>query len=408
MSAAELRTINQVDLRLMPKVSDLSALPTAGKNLIIVADLNKALHVRLFDVHGKRVLDSAAKRFTNTWADYLEQLVPRLWPPHELTEVERISVINAARNLAGQNWHFEMQQVHGRIASLVGELRRVYPEDPRVAHYLPERWASLNMSGQHDVTGREAREVLEVTKDPELRTSALYFDSNLRLLGPIDGRTAVSLAESFAAQAPGDKRAGELLHMAGRKLSAEYSMAVGLAAVLAVFAGLLAGTIGMRRWLKYVVRMGLVVLAVATLAVAVLFFLENDTLIEMIRNVSKKISEGSAAAIEVWRLFGYGVLELRGLAGTVRGAFAVALAALCGVLVVAARRRLVEPPKRWLSAIRLGVIVFFVVLAAFCAVDACLMGLERNAIRERIVGDYPDMFGGPADPRRLRIERGLR
>ncbi len=69
------------ELRLMPNVNDLNALPSAGKRLIIVADVNHALHLRMFDLEGKMVLDSDAKRFTNTWVDYLQQLVPTLWPP---------------------------------------------------------------------------------------------------------------------------------------------------------------------------------------------------------------------------------------------------------------------------------------------------------------------------------------
>src|SRR5262249_7396023 len=136
--AAELGGGNQDEVRLMPKVNDLRALPTAGKLLIIVADVNHALHLRMFDVEGKKVLDSDAKRFTSTWVEYLQQLVPRWWPPHELTEIERISVINAVRNIAGCTYWDELRRVHGRIASLVGELRAVYPHDPRVAHHLPE------------------------------------------------------------------------------------------------------------------------------------------------------------------------------------------------------------------------------------------------------------------------------
>ncbi len=199
----------------MPNVNDLNALPSAGKRLFIVADVNHVLHLRMFDLEGKMVLDSDAKRFTNTWADYLQQLVPRLVAParahgdrkdlgHQRDQKARrpLSVVD------------EMRRVHGRIASLVDELWTVYPHDPRVAHYLPERWASLTMFGQGGVVYPEIREVLETTKDPELRNSALYFETSLRFREPIDGPTAVSLAESFAVQAPGDKRAGELLHLA--------------------------------------------------------------------------------------------------------------------------------------------------------------------------------------------------
>ena len=48
----------------MRNVNDLNALPSAGKRLFIVADVNHALHLRMFDLEGKMVLDSAAKRFT--------------------------------------------------------------------------------------------------------------------------------------------------------------------------------------------------------------------------------------------------------------------------------------------------------------------------------------------------------
>ena len=68
------------------------------------------------------------------------------------------------------------------------------------------------------------------------------------------------------------------------------------------------------------------------------------------------------------------------------------LAVLCAVSLVVARRRFAEPPTRWPSAIRLGILVFFAVLAVSCGVDACLIGFQRNAIRERIVRDYPDSF----------------
>ncbi len=172
--AAELRVGDPTklrELRLMPNVNDLKALPSAGKRLIIVADVNHTLHLRLFDVEGKMVLDSDAKRLTNTWADYLQRLVPRLWPPHELTHIEKLSVINAVTTLAGRTWQDEMQRVHGRIAARVSELRTVYPHDPRVARYLPERWASLTMFGQGGVVDPEVRDVLESTKDPELRNS---------------------------------------------------------------------------------------------------------------------------------------------------------------------------------------------------------------------------------------------
>jgi RNA polymerase sigma factor (sigma-70 family) len=386
VSATELGLVNQFELRLMPKVNELSVLPTAGRNLFIVADLNRALHLRVFDVHGKMVLDSDAKRFTNTWVDYLQQLVPRLWPPHEVTHIEELSVVNALRSVAGQNWPNEMHQVHGRIASLVGELRMAYPHDPRVAHYLPDRWESLRTSGPWSVLDPEVREVLETTKDPALRTSAHYFQTYLRILKPIDGRAAVSLAHSFAGQAPGDKRAGELLHLAGHKLGVDQSTLIGLAAVFAMFAVLLAATIGMRRWLKYALRVAVILLALFAVALAFLFFLASDTLMATILHLHERISGGGSAAVMLLsrRFEPETFQQLGALACTICAFVAVMLAALCGVFLVVVRRRFVEPPPRWPSAIRLGVLTFFAVLAASCALDAWLIGLQRSAIHQRL------------------------
>ena len=388
----------------MRNVNDLKELPSAGKRLFIVADVNHVLHLRMFDLEGKMVLDSDAKRFTNTWAYYLQQLVPTLWPPHELTEIDKISVFNAIRELAGPGRSVpdEMRRIHDRIASLVDELWTAYPHDPRVAHYLPERWASLTMFGKWGVVYPEIREVLATSKDPELRTSALYFETWLRFREPIDGRTSVSLAESFAGQAPGDKRAGQLLHTAAYVLRFEWYTLVSLAVVFATVAGLLAATIGIRRWLKYalrvlkhVLRVGVVLLALFAVALVAFFFLENDTIMAAIRDVNEKIGGDSPMVLR--RLLavtgvGHDLQHVRIVAGTFRAAFAVMLAVLSAVFLIVNRRRFAEPPLRWPSAIRLGVLIFFAVLAVSCGVEACLIGLQRKAIRERIRRDYPASF----------------
>jgi RNA polymerase sigma factor (sigma-70 family) len=391
VNAAELQQVNEVDLQLMPKLDDVSALPKTGKNVIIVAELNRSLHLRLFDVHGKMVLDSDLKRFTSTWVEYLQQLVPRMWPPHEVTHVERMSVIHAVRSLAVQNIPDQIQRAHDRIASLIGELRTAYPQDVRAAHYLPERWASLIRLDQRAVLFPELREILDTTKDPELRATALYYQTLLRFREPVDGWAAVSLAETFATEAPRDKRAGELFTWSAFMLRGERITALILAATFAILAVLLAATIGMTRWLKYVVRTGVLLLALLVVIVAVWFFLANESLIATLQYASEKFNDGSLTAMVGPFWFGLATsLPLLALAGTIRAIAAVILAALCGVIVVAVRRRSVEPPTRWLAAIRLGTLTFFAVLATCCAVDYGLIGLQRNAIRERILRDYPD------------------
>ncbi len=89
-------------------------------------------------------------------------------------------------------------------------MKAIYPDDPRVAHYLPRRWDSLNHINKRDLVHAEIRDVLQTTTDAGLRKDALFFETCLRFLEPIDGPAAVSLAESFARQAPGDKRTGDM------------------------------------------------------------------------------------------------------------------------------------------------------------------------------------------------------
>ena len=75
------------DLRLMPPVNDVNGIPTGGKNLIIVAAVNRVLHFRIFDGDGKVVVDTDEKRLTEQ-ARLIKSLGKQLeilWPSHVLT-----------------------------------------------------------------------------------------------------------------------------------------------------------------------------------------------------------------------------------------------------------------------------------------------------------------------------------
>jgi hypothetical protein len=81
------RPILGCDLRLMSSVKDVNGIPTAGKNLIIVAAVDNVLHFRIFDLDGKVVLDTDEKHLAEQ-ARQIEDLrkqLESLWPPHELT-----------------------------------------------------------------------------------------------------------------------------------------------------------------------------------------------------------------------------------------------------------------------------------------------------------------------------------
>ena len=152
-----------------------------------------------------------------------------------------------------------------------------------VAHYLPERWVSLTSFGQGGVVYSEIREVLETTKDPELRKRRFI------LKRPFDSgnRSTVPPRSRWPSRSPG-KRPGQTgwptAFFCRVQAPRRVVHARALAANFAMFAGLLAATIGMRRWLKYAVRVGVVLLALFAVALAGFFFLANDTLMATIRS----------------------------------------------------------------------------------------------------------------------------
>src|SRR5512135_205937 len=90
------------DLRLMSSMKDVDDIPTAGKNLFIVADATNGLHFRIFDGDGKLVVDTDETRLTEQ-ARQIEDLrkqLEGLWPPHELTRSDKDRVITAVTSIA--------------------------------------------------------------------------------------------------------------------------------------------------------------------------------------------------------------------------------------------------------------------------------------------------------------------
>jgi hypothetical protein len=91
------------DLRLMSSVKDVSGIPTEGKNLIIVAAVDQALHFRIFDDDGKKVVDEDGKRLTKhaRLIEALRKQLESLWPPHELTRSEKGQVTDVVTSIFG-------------------------------------------------------------------------------------------------------------------------------------------------------------------------------------------------------------------------------------------------------------------------------------------------------------------
>ncbi|HKI20127.1 MAG TPA: hypothetical protein VKA15_19715, partial [Isosphaeraceae bacterium] len=103
------------DLRLMPSVKDVSDIPTAGKDLIIVARVDHMLHFRGFDADGKSVVDTDEKRLAKRAPeiDNLRKRLVRLWPPHELDRREKSSVISTVISIVGHTLPLPMMPAAG-------------------------------------------------------------------------------------------------------------------------------------------------------------------------------------------------------------------------------------------------------------------------------------------------------
>ena len=322
-------------------------------------------------------------------------------PADEIVK-ELEATLKTARRPLGQE---EFVRTHNTISSLVDELRSAYPDDPRVPRYSPERWASLNFAGRRADAYAEVDAILSKTDDPGLRKEAQYFRSCLEFLEPMDGPAAVSLAGSFARQAPSDGRSGELLYYATRKLDDGWWARMGVLVTLAAAAALALATARMRRPRTYRLRRlaarsvrpasmtaavllgGLVLLPIDAKAAIIGFFLELPATLAKSVALNRARYIASARSSLVFE-------NVQAIASSGRTAVAVAVAAALVPVVLLARNRFVATRLNRTSAFRFAFLGFIVVLAVLCSVDTWLIARQRDAVIGRIVREYPDSFRG--------------
>lgn len=103
--------IQGIDLRLMSALYDVSDIPTAGENVIVVAAVNHVLHFRIFDGDRERVVDTDEKSLTGQTQqiENLRKQLVRLWPLHDLTTKDYRRIVSAVTSLAGYK---PRQEVH--------------------------------------------------------------------------------------------------------------------------------------------------------------------------------------------------------------------------------------------------------------------------------------------------------
>jgi hypothetical protein len=304
-------------------------------------------------------------------------------------------------------------RTHRGIAGLVDELAKAHPHDPRVARYLPERWAALNYVGQRDEALAELDRVLATSHDAHLRTDALYLRSCFRLLDPIDEAGAVALAESFAREAPHDDRAAQLLDDAARNLGDARATRFGLLIALGA-AGALTLATALRRpgrrprsGGKLYARLALAGIVAVVLALGVFLLQPADGQAKLVSSVLdglRTISGPLGRAGFFARMILDEALERLRSVATARTGLGLALAAAAALVLVTVRGRLAAPLLRRIDPVRLWTLGFVASLAALTAIDAWLIARRQAALEERIVREYPDSFGA----RTIRGERRQR
>jgi hypothetical protein len=107
------RQFGDYDVRLMPSLKNVHAIPTAGRALLVVAAVNNVLQFRIFDGNGKRVADTDEKKLPAQphQIENLRKQLESLWPPHELGSGERSSVITAVASLVDRA---QLEPLRGR------------------------------------------------------------------------------------------------------------------------------------------------------------------------------------------------------------------------------------------------------------------------------------------------------
>ena len=88
------------DLRLISSASDI---PKEGRGLVVLADVDQALQIRVFDLGGQMVVDANEKMLAERVqevGDLKKQLV-NLWAPHKVTKAERRRVVDAVTSIVG-------------------------------------------------------------------------------------------------------------------------------------------------------------------------------------------------------------------------------------------------------------------------------------------------------------------
>jgi RNA polymerase sigma factor (sigma-70 family) len=305
-------------------------------------------------------------------------------PADEIVKELEARLARSRRSLPEQ----EFYQLHNEIAALVLELRIAYPDDPRGARRMLDRWHSLGCIQRTPEAIDECQSLFRSTNDRELKADAAYYQWSVLQHEPFDGPVVMEdLASSFARETSGDRTAARLQTAGWIRL--------GMALILG--AACLPLLMTRRSW-RYLGRPGLAVLAVSAAAILCVRLATDDKLsrasltsIEEIHDIELRNQARARVISDLMHIVEpdvEGVLLIR-RAGLVFGLTLVAASAL-----IAVRLRRAEGRASRLSIVRTSVLGFVGSLALLCVADAGLLFVQRGRLSDQIVRDHPDSFSG--------------
>ena len=112
-------------------------IPTAGKGLIIVANVNGHLHFRVFDSHGEIVQDSRERELLSSLQelDTLKNRLRDLWGNKNLPHTDRKSIVDAVNSLLSRSG--SRQESAGNISSSPQEIEGWSQDEMEAAKPFP-------------------------------------------------------------------------------------------------------------------------------------------------------------------------------------------------------------------------------------------------------------------------------
>ena len=133
--------VHGCDLRLMSSVKDVSELPTAGKDLIIVARVRNVLHFRIFGSDGKRAVSSDENQLSDKASQIadLKSLLSDLWDDARLFPIDKDRVIAVLTSIFGRT--------HAPIGTKAAVLAQAYRDEPIPGTVTRTSWA-LNVKSR--------------------------------------------------------------------------------------------------------------------------------------------------------------------------------------------------------------------------------------------------------------------